>query len=242
MKISFCTSCMNRLHQLAQTLPANLEPLLEDGRAELVVLNYNSQDGLDEWMKRYQSYIDSGVIRYGHETKARYFHASKAKNLAHYLATGEFLVNLDADNFIENSIPEMRRYWREDPWAVLWLWPGSDYSDGTFGRIGLNRAVFVKCGGYDEEFLPIAVQDRDLLSRLAELGYPYRQLTGTGARALRNSTEEKCAFLGSKLSYDEMDSINRTQMLSNIASGRLIRNQSRLKVPVHVNWKSVMLV
>lgn len=237
MKVSLCITCKNRLFQLEQTFPSNVKAVIEDGDAELVVLNYNSQDGLDEWMQDYRHYVTQGVLRYGHEQTAEHYHASRAKNLSHFLASGQFVVNLDADNFIDGSIPEMRRSWVEDPSSVLWLWSGLDHSDGTFGRIGLSKSLFLRSGGYDEEFLPMAVQDRDLLTRLSALGFPYRRITAGGARALRNSTAEKCAYLGSELSYDDMDSLNRQQMERNVATGRLVANERRQRVRIGVDWQ-----
>lgn len=48
-QISFCITCMNRLKHLQETLEKNiLDNFLVD-EVEFVVLDYNSQDGLEEW-------------------------------------------------------------------------------------------------------------------------------------------------------------------------------------------------
>lgn len=49
-QISFCITCMNRLKHLQETLEKNiLDNFLVD-EVEFVVLDYNSQDGLEEWI------------------------------------------------------------------------------------------------------------------------------------------------------------------------------------------------
>ncbi len=50
-KISFCITCKNRLHQIRQTLPKNLE----DNRrlqelVEFVLVDFGSTDGLRKWI------------------------------------------------------------------------------------------------------------------------------------------------------------------------------------------------
>ena len=50
MKIAFFTTCMNRLKHLRRTLPKNIADNKDYDNCVFVVLNYNSQDGLHEWM------------------------------------------------------------------------------------------------------------------------------------------------------------------------------------------------
>src|SRR5438105_1725028 len=114
-KISFCSTCKNRLWQLSQTFAPNLSAVEADGSSELVLLNYNSQDGLGEWIRQFGSAIEAGTLRYVHERSDPHFHMAKAKNLAHLAATGEYVVNLDADNFIRDTIPRWRKFWRRHP-------------------------------------------------------------------------------------------------------------------------------
>ena len=108
-KISFCMTCKNRLWQLAHTMPRNLFAIRADGCAEMVLVNYNSQDRLDTWIRQFRSAVEAGTLRYVHEQSDPYFHTAKAKNLAHLAATGEFVVNLDADNFIGDTIGEVQK-------------------------------------------------------------------------------------------------------------------------------------
>jgi len=45
-KISFCIVCMNRLHQLSQTLLQNIRDNEDYSELEFIVLDYNSNDGM----------------------------------------------------------------------------------------------------------------------------------------------------------------------------------------------------
>jgi hypothetical protein len=104
LKISFCTTCKNRLWQLRHTMPPNIAAIEADGCSEMVLVNYNSEDGLDEWIGQFRPAMDAGTLRYVHERSDPHFHGFKAKNLAHFAATGDFVVNLDADNFVGDTI------------------------------------------------------------------------------------------------------------------------------------------
>ena len=47
--ISYCTTCSNRLWQLALTLPENLENLKDD--EEIIIVNYGSKDDLNKYIQ-----------------------------------------------------------------------------------------------------------------------------------------------------------------------------------------------
>ena len=66
-KISFCTSCTKRLHHIKETFISNLENNIDYGDIEFVLLNWNSQDGMNEWVQQnLKGYIDDGVVKYLH--------------------------------------------------------------------------------------------------------------------------------------------------------------------------------
>ena len=59
--ISFCISCRNRLRQLSQTLPGNLDCLDED--VEISLVDYGSSDGLSDWVRsRFGHFIETGRL------------------------------------------------------------------------------------------------------------------------------------------------------------------------------------
>lgn len=101
LKISYCSTCMNRGHQLNQTLEKNLKIIADlQGEAELCLVNFiKDQEGeeIHEWVK---SLGAKPYFRYAVSRELKHWHAPTAKNTAHLLGQGDFLVNLDCDNFI----------------------------------------------------------------------------------------------------------------------------------------------
>ncbi len=143
---------MGRLDHLAVTLPHNLA-IPNDADVEFVILNYNSQDGLDDYMRtQMQSHIDRGLINYYHTTEPESFNISHAKNVAHKVAQGEILVNLDADNFLVDGYLEWMRELFSQRKDIILLSPATDCEDkpGSCGKIAVLREHFHSVNGYDE--------------------------------------------------------------------------------------------
>jgi hypothetical protein len=184
-------------------MPQNLAAIEKDGCAEMVLVNYNSRDELDVWIRNFPLGIEAGTIRYIHERSAPDFHTAKAKNLAHFAATGEFVVNLDADNFITDTIVRYRRFWEDNPDTVIWGFCG-DLADGTYGRIGMAKHHFVALRGYDEGMLSGAVEDRDLLRRARALGLDFMRLVQKGYPAIPNPVFERIRYSATRLPHQTM--------------------------------------
>ena len=63
--ISFCISCRGRLHHLRRTLPQNIADNRDYPNLEFILLDYNSTDGLGEWVKHELSEeIANGQLNY----------------------------------------------------------------------------------------------------------------------------------------------------------------------------------
>jgi hypothetical protein len=235
IKISFCITCKGRLWQLRQTLPANLDVVLNDKYSEIVVLNYNSPDEVDVWMRQFKPWVDSGVLRYVHEKSETVFHASRAKNIAHLAATGEFLFNLDCDNFIGATIPTLRRLWHDNDDAVIHGFSGISL-DGTFGRIGISRSRFLALGGYDEEMHAMAYHDVDFINRALVLGMTVICSAAASGPAILNTQQQKMQYCPGTLTWDEMFQQNRELSRQNLRSGTLLANPARTPVNVLLNF------
>lgn len=203
MKISFCTSCMGRVHHLKETLPQNIRdnPASDDLDVEFVVLNYNSQDDLHEWITtdpEMSKHIESGLIRYGKTTDPEFFHMSHAKNMAHRMATGDIVCNLDADNFTgEGFAAYLRSVFKKDDNVVLnpshrvsKLFPPDDR--GFFGRVAVSKENFMKLRGYDESFSGWGNEDTDLMQRAKGLGLRHLRIDTTRYLGIiKHSNEER---------------------------------------------------
>jgi hypothetical protein len=234
-KISFCTTCKNRFWQLAHTFPQNLAAIAADGHAELVLANYNSQDELDKWIRQFQSAIEAGTLRYVHEPSDPHFHMAKAKNLAHFAATGEFVVNLDADNFIGDTIARYRRFWEDNPDTVIWGFCG-DKMDGTYGRIAMAKRHFLALGGYDEEMISGSAEDTDLLARAKAFDLDFIRLAQHSIPAIRNRVAEKTRYAATDIPYLTVEKLNFARIRQSIRTGRLGANSDRKRRPVLINF------
>ena len=232
IKISFCVTCKGRLWQLRQTLPPNLDVAVNDKNSEIVVLNYNSPDEIDAWMRQFQPWIDSGVLRYIHEKTETGFHGPKAKNIAHLAATGEFLFNLDCDNFIGAAIPTLRRLWQDNGDAVIHGFSGVSL-DGTFGRIGISRSRFLALGGYDENMHAMAYHDVDFINRALVLGMTVIGTAAASGPAILNTQQHKMQYCPGTHTWNEMFQLNRELSRRNLRSGILQAN-STTRMPVNV--------
>jgi len=166
-KISFCTVCMNRLHYLKQTLPKNIEDNLGYGYVEFVVLNYNSEDELDEWIKmKMHKYIDSGILNYFSTSDSKVFQMSHSKNVVARCATGEIICNIDADNFTGEAFAEyINEEFNKDENIFVTTDNSNSLSD-CFGRICVKKQHFQKCRGYDEKMQQYGFEDIDFKNRL----------------------------------------------------------------------------
>lgn len=148
MKISFCTTCMDRLFHLKETYTKSINNTKSYQNKEFILLNYNSKDDLDNWV--YNNLKDS--IKYYRTTDANNWFAAHAKNICHKLATGDILVNLDADNIIiEGYCEYLIDLFNKD----IIVASESDDLDGNHGCCGLissRKNHFYSVNGYDESF------------------------------------------------------------------------------------------
>lgn len=190
--VSFCSTCRNRLWQLRQTLPVNLSTLRRQTGTELILVDYGSSDGLAEWVwQNFQGEIDAGLLQFFQLEGRPPWNCARAKNLAHRLATGSYLFNLDADNFIQQHDLE-----QINPAAVagkvIHQWSG-DWHDGSPGRIGLPRELFYTLGGYDEGMLGVGMHDIDLLHRCERIAQLPLKIPAPSRQAIANSVDDKIA-------------------------------------------------
>ena len=186
-KISFITTCCNRAEFIKQTLSKNIEDSLsygdegQDGHGsrylEFILLNWNSPDDLDTYVKEnLQVYIDMGILKYYHTPHPQYFYAARAKNTAHRLATGDILCNVDADNFIGKGFPEyINKTWQENGPNILLVRENMGEPDqppwGGCGRLVYSKQQFQNMGGYNQKLTYYAWDDIDIYLRFKKL-YP----------------------------------------------------------------------
>lgn len=243
--ISFCTTCMNRLFHLKHTLEKNIKDNINYPNVEFVLINYNSQDQLDEYVKdNLSKYIKSGILNYYKTTEPQKFHASKAKNLSHALAKGDIVCNVDGDNFIGKDFAYYLNY-AFNQYGVnnIYQFHKPPYW-GTVGRLAFFKEKFLALGGYDESLLPIGHEDADLINRGRKMGLEYRQdQTENFQRYLSNTILEKAVnCTDEEVDYFELQNSNTKISNENIKNGLLVANSKGMEnFVVYKNFEGVPL-
>jgi hypothetical protein len=159
---------MGRLHHLKKTLPYNLANN-QYKNLEFVILDYNSSDGLEEWMRlNMMNHIESGRVSYYRTSEPKFWRIGHAKNLSSIVATGDIICNIDADNYIKDFAEYVNENMNKPTdilcaRAIIIERKGDkiesfsvDRSPGprfdACGRICVRKETFVEVGGYDEHF------------------------------------------------------------------------------------------
>ncbi len=170
-KISLCTTCMGRLHHLKETLPANIRNSVAYGAIEFVLLNYNSNDGMDQWVaKEMKEHIENGFLVYLKTSEPKYWHAAHAKNIVTKYATGEIVVNVDSDCFVlEGYVEYINALFNKETNMFLTGRTPMAPADAV-GRVCVLKSDFLRVNGYDENLDGYGFEDTDLYSRLREIG------------------------------------------------------------------------
>jgi glycosyltransferase involved in cell wall biosynthesis len=180
-KISFGTVCMNRLHHIKLTLPKNIEDNLLYPNVEFILLDYNSTDGLEDWVQQeMRHHLDSGILTYYKTTDPNYFNRSHSRNMAFQLTTGDILCNLDADNYTgANFASYINNCFAEDDTIFLVSAFNEEYLayKDAYGRVCLWRKDFFAIGGYDEAMESYGHEDTDLYDRLNRHGRKETNIT-----------------------------------------------------------------
>lgn len=168
MKISYCTSCKGRLWQLEKVLFDNLTRLSQTG-AEWLIFDYHCPDKLFEKLsknKLFRKLFETEQVKMFKLSEDLPYSMPLAKNASHLYSTGDFLFNLDADNYISNSHIQIEKL---TPNQYLWVKHVID--NGTCGRIGVPRVIFEEQRGYDLALVGAGYEDLDFINRLNKMQY-----------------------------------------------------------------------
>lgn len=173
-RISLCTVCMNRLFHLRETLPANIHANRSYDNIEFVILDYNSNDGLQNWIRaKMMDYIGNGILKYFRTEDPTYFSLCHSKNMVSRLSMGDVIGIIDADNYAGKNYA----LWINDVFETL----GDNsvvttirkthipYRD-TGGKIAFHRNLFNKTRGFDETWVGYGFDDVDYVNRLEMVG------------------------------------------------------------------------
>lgn len=230
--ISFCSTCMNRLFHLKHTIEKNILDNSSYPNVEFVLIDYNSQDGLEEFTRKHLTkYIRQGVLNYYKTYEPQKFHASKAKNLSHALAKGDIVCNVDGDNFTGKDFAfYINDLYNQNGTNIIYQFHKPPFW-GTVGRLSFFKENFMRLGGYDEAFLPIGHEDIDVVNRGREMGFEFRQENLENfQRYLSNTTLEKSVNCTEEVEdYYKLEGSNRLVSNENIKNGILTANAAGME-------------
>lgn len=157
--LSFITTCKNRLPHLKQTLPL----MLQQPRAEVIVVDYGCEQGTAAWVKEHHP--TAKLIQVNDDPV---FSIARARNIGAKNASHELLCFIDADVMIHFELGK----WLEinhDP-NRFYLYPDERKKFDLCGFVIVGRKHFFKVHGYDEAIRGWGAEDNDLYERLARTG------------------------------------------------------------------------
>jgi hypothetical protein len=239
-KIAFCTATMNRTPNVARSLPHNLEVLLSCPQAAVLLLDYNSTDGLESSVERqFRPEVEQGRLLYCRTAEPRYFHMSHAKNVSHRLAAtlldARVLVNTDAEMLLPHGFAE-----RVD--ELFTRVPKCVYTNHN-GRLAIRSDHFLELGGYDESFNGWGMEDNDLRHRAQRLGLKHLQESSGGE--IGHSDGERTANYDPAYRDKSATSAANAAIFRRHNADRVISvNQGRHwgRATVAVNWVATVTV
>ena len=216
--ISFCMTCMGRAEQVRQTLPLTL---LHNAalNIEVVLVDYNSADHLQEWvLQTLPKEIAEARLKYVRLDWPRRFHRSHAKNVAHRAATGEILINLDADNIATAPYTTSVRCKFGQGFDVVSV----DRTDprvmgGGGGRVAISRELFYRIGGYDETMSGWGYEDVDFTLRASLAGGKMALVDAETLRFIKH--EDRLRVASGDASRQQTDARNRLISQENLSRG-----------------------
>ena len=237
-KISFNITCMNRLHHIKQTLQQNIHDNFLSEQVEFNLLDYNSKDGLERWVRQQGELFDTGIFNYYKTITPTYYHRTHSRNMAFRLSTGDIVCNLDADNYLGEGFAAY----------ILNLFCMSDekvfytprYSErDVIGRLCLWRKHFLSVNGYNEALPGYGLEDIELYYRLWKSGIEQEFiLENRFCKAIHHSHEERVSqeYMGRHIIEMYLFYINpyQTQVLLRYQDGSY--SKTILKDNIYCNY------
>jgi predicted glycosyltransferase involved in capsule biosynthesis len=245
--ISSCTTIKNRIHHLTKTLPVNIEVIRKwCGKNaiifEFIILDYDSTDGLKEWLPEFcKDKPDIEIIRM--ENKPIY-EDQVCKNIVHNKAEGEYLLNLDADNYLDEvyldrlyelilegyEFISQSGYGQKDCGELA-----GDYTVAMFpsiypdiaARICVTKTGFNLLGGYDEDLKGWGYTDGDFIARAHEIGLRCARVEDEYLSEncyIAHDDDDRLVNRNQTTTKGIQNLINVTKSLKNIKNGKLRAN------------------
>jgi predicted glycosyltransferase involved in capsule biosynthesis len=231
MLISYCSQIKNRFYQFKQTFEHNLDVVRINENTEWIIVDCESCDEMSDFMNYFiKSPKYFNRIHYYRTLNFKNYSIPIAKNFPSRLSSGDYLFNLDIDNFIGDATENIMNVGPKGVCCDV-------FRKGVYGRIGYSREMFNKVGGYDESFLPAAKHDTDLKLRCEMIGYEFINMP-CKIEPILNSKEETTKNIESDVNWKEMNIINSKKMNENISNKNFCPNKEFTKCQLIYNFSN----
>ena len=228
MKISICSQVKNRKHQLEQTIKSNVDLIKSRQNVEWVIVDMGSNDGIEELIR--ENMTDE--LRYYKALEETPYSIPVAKNLSARLSSGDYIFNLDIDNFIGDIVDQIRdRDYQGVCCNIL--------QKGVFGRIGCPRDIFRKVGGYDESFMPAGHHEQDFMERCNTIGFNFHH-AASEIDAIPNDKNDTVKNMDNKIPWILMNKINKQKKIINLRNNLINPNRSHARGKFLMNFNNIV--
>lgn len=213
MKISICVPCHNRTYDLKKALPTWIDAANASPPVEIVVLDYNSPDDLQEYIK------GMGNVLCPKYTGRNYYHMAHARNLSVLATTGEWFIQLHTDCIMRPDFIFTLRMMLKYP---EYKWMTVKNNEGV---MIMKKRDFIDTGGYDERFEFYSPEDKDLRDRLVRRGMDcWFTFSPWYVKAIYTPNEEKIKNYRLSLSKRDMAKMMSPIYHKNIENNVMVAN------------------
>jgi hypothetical protein len=202
--ITICTTCMNRLDDLKQTILKNIEDNIDyKGNKEFLILDYGSSTlELENWIKtNLGKYIEEGIVTFYRTTEPKSYSMAHSRNICFKLAKYDIVNSVDADNYVNKGFLErINLLAHQQPTKAAFV-KGRRM---LRGRLGFYKKEFIELlGGYDEELTGYGAEDHDLLYRASGLGFVHMWFGGDFFNGVLSRKHQVINFVNKQWRYTE---------------------------------------
>lgn len=225
-QISYLMACMNRIEHIKEGLSYSLKNL--GPNAELVLLDYNSSDGLKEYiLNNYQEDLTQKKLIYLRTEEPKYFLHSHSRNVLALAARGPILCVLDADNclmegFSTHLIESFNKHGAQSIGICETNLP-------CHGRMAIHRENWLKVRGFNEAMMGWGWEDNDF--RVRALKIPLKAFTldsNLMTKVIKHGSPERIQCLPPEFkSYSTTNEKNKQIHLAHMQRGVITVNEGK---------------
>lgn len=220
MIISVCIPCKNRTHNLTEIMPPLLEATKFSPPIEIMILDYNSEDDLADYVKKLKNKnLGKGnFVSYAKYTGRETYHMAHAYNLTVRCAVGKVVIILGTDILVSRDYLRFIREAFENE-GVVWACPSR-----LKGIIACTKQEFNDTGGYDERFEFYGPEDREIDLRLRRREGKFKKVPDQMLSEIVTTKKDKYANYR-KISHTKRKRLMRSIFKENRENNVLVVNE-----------------